>query len=89
MLDSIEGVGAEIRRLRVRRGWSAARLSREAHAASVHMIERGERTDPRLSQMVAIAQALGTTVDAIVERARKDSRRVEVVREKLRGGGRR
>lgn len=69
MSIAIAGIGAEIRRLRLKKGWSAARLSREAKAASVAMLERGERLDPRLSQIVAIARALGVTVDAIVDKS--------------------
>jgi transcriptional regulator with XRE-family HTH domain len=65
-------VGANIRELRKKRGWSREKLAAEARISFQTLIraETG-KTRPRLENMVSIADALDVTLDALVGRAAK------------------
>lgn len=57
-----------LRRLRGLRGWSRERLAAEA-GVSLSTIWRAERgTYPRVEHLIAIAEALGTSTDAVLGR---------------------
>ncbi len=60
--------GAKLARLRLEKGWSQQRLAVEAgvHVMTVSAAER-EAKEPLLATVEAIARALGTTVDDLLE----------------------
>jgi len=66
-------VRKRIRALRVAHGWSLEELSERAHLSqsSLSRIENGRRR-LSLDQLVALARALDTTVDRLVETATED-----------------
>jgi transcriptional regulator with XRE-family HTH domain len=70
-LDAL--VRARIRGLRLARGWSLDALAARCHLSpsTLSRIETGERRIA-LDQLVPLAQALGTTLDQLVESARDD-----------------
>lgn len=71
VLDAL--VRQRIRGLRVARGWSLDSLAARCHlsASTLSRIETGHRRIA-LDQLVALARALGTTLDSLVEPAEDD-----------------
>lgn len=67
-LSAHEVFAANLRRLRRRRGLSQEALGEEAgglHRTEISLLERGER-EPRLSTIVALAQALGVRAQTLI-----------------------
>jgi len=65
--DSLR-VAAAVRSARQRRGWSRETLAHESGLsfAAITQIETGRRTELRVSSLVALADALGVSVDYLV-----------------------
>lgn len=72
--DSLEAVTRQrLRSLRLARGWSLDELAKRAHIgpSTISRIETGHRRIA-LDQLVALARALGTTVDELLDERRGD-----------------
>jgi transcriptional regulator with XRE-family HTH domain len=80
-------LGRAIKDARTRRGLTQAQLARALGVQQnvVARLEDGGRPDPRLSTIVAIAQALGISIDALVAEAGLIAQpvRPDVARERL------
>jgi len=65
-----DSLGQRIRRARVRHGITQAELARRIGVSTNTMnnIETGETPDPRASRIKAIAEVLGVTTDALLNR---------------------
>jgi transcriptional regulator with XRE-family HTH domain len=61
-------IGPALRTARQRRGWSRDQLAARAgvSSAAITQIETGRRSDPRLSSLLALAGALGSSLDQLV-----------------------
>ena len=61
-------IGDKVRELRLAKGWSMARVDREANLTHGHcrLIESGRRTDVTLETARSIAEAFGVTLDELV-----------------------
>lgn len=70
-------LGERIDRLTAARGMTIYDLSEACGVSQpcLYRICTGESADPRVSTLVAIADALGVTVDSLVGRTRKPTRR--------------
>lgn len=68
--DLPASIGANVRRLRNGKGLTQERLAENADVSVslIQQIERGVK-DPRASTLVALAGALNTSVDSLVEEA--------------------
>ena len=68
-------IGRRIRQLRTERGITLDELATavDRAASQLSMIENGKR-EPKLTLLQAIARALGTTIDAVLEAAPLDER---------------
>jgi len=66
--DDALRVAAAVRAARLRRGWSRETLAHESGLsfAAITQIETGRRTELRVSSLVALADALGVSVDYLV-----------------------
>jgi transcriptional regulator with XRE-family HTH domain len=63
-------IGDHLRRLRNSKGWSQQKLAEEARLSFtvISKVEQGVTTDPSISSLVKIADALGVTLDEVVGR---------------------
>ncbi|MCU1357746.1 MAG: sle [Acidimicrobiales bacterium] len=63
--------GHDLRTIRERRGWARETLAFHAgiSVAAIAQIEAGRRPDPRLSTVIALAQALDVSVDRLTGRS--------------------
>ena len=68
VIPSGMSMGSEIKRLREIRGWSQSELAKHSkvNQPTLQRIEAGTRTDPSVSIVVRIAQALGTNVESLI-----------------------
>jgi transcriptional regulator with XRE-family HTH domain len=75
----------QLRTLRERRGWTRETLAHRAGVswAAIAQIEGGRRTDPRLSTVTALADALGVTVGQLSRRSWPPDRVEETLRHQL------
>lgn len=66
-----ERFAANLRRLRLKRGLSQEALGAEAdlHRTEISLLERGGR-EPRLSTLVRLSRALGTTISELLRGVR-------------------
>ena len=66
----MSSIADNLKRLRKAKGWSQNRLSNEAGLSltSVTKLEQGVTTDPVISTIVKIANALGVSLDDVVDR---------------------
>ena len=66
-----------LRRLRLERKWTQVELAKRAGTRPVRIaeLERRAVTDPRLSRVVALADALEVSVDELVGRSGKSKKR--------------
>jgi len=66
--DDALRVAAAVRAARLRRGWSRETLAHESGLsfAAIAQIETGRRTEVRVSSLIALADALGVSVDYLV-----------------------
>jgi transcriptional regulator with XRE-family HTH domain len=82
--EQLRSLGRRLRTLREARSWSLKRLSVESgvSVAAVQKIESGE-TKPSLLTALAIADALGESVDRLIAASRKASRISHAVRGNL------
>jgi transcriptional regulator with XRE-family HTH domain len=64
-------IGRDLRAIRERRGWARETLAHHAGISwgAIAQIEAGRRPDPRLSTVVALADALGIALDQLTGRA--------------------
>jgi transcriptional regulator with XRE-family HTH domain len=64
-------LGHHLRATRERRGWARETLAYHAgvSCAAIAQIEAGRRPNPRLSTVIALAEALGVTVEQLTNRA--------------------
>jgi transcriptional regulator with XRE-family HTH domain len=64
-----ENMGERLRELRDRAGLTQEALAHRAgvSAASIFRIEQGRPSDPKLSTLVALAEALGLTVGSLAD----------------------
>jgi transcriptional regulator with XRE-family HTH domain len=62
-------IGEKVRMERERRGWSQSELARRAKLTpqAVSLIEQGKRMTPGAETLLALATALGTTIDQLVD----------------------
>lgn len=62
--------GQKIAQMRQQRGWDQYELAKQAgvHPSVISRLERGVQEDARLSVVLAIADALGITVDELLSR---------------------
>jgi transcriptional regulator with XRE-family HTH domain len=79
--EHLRSVGRRLRSLREARRWSLKRLAGESGVsiAAIQKIESGE-SNPSLLTVLAIAEALGESVDRLVAASRKASQLSHVVR---------
>jgi transcriptional regulator with XRE-family HTH domain len=63
-------IADNLKRLRKAKGWSQHKLSNEAGLSltSITKLEQGVTTDPVISTIVKIANALGISLDELVDR---------------------
>ena len=66
--DSINSLPANLRAERARRNLSRHELARRANVSpsSIEFIESGRTTNPKLSTIQRIAEAMGLSVDSLV-----------------------
>jgi len=57
-----------LKRLRLKKGWSQERLAREAGISYITLvkIERGNIQNPKLETLMKLAKALGVSIDKLV-----------------------
>jgi len=57
-----------LKRLRLKKGWSQERLAREAGISYITFvkIERGNIQNPKLETLMKLAKALGVSIDKLV-----------------------
>ena len=57
-----------LKRLRLKKGWSQERLAREAGISYITLvkIERGNIQNPKLETLIKLAKALGVSIDRLV-----------------------
>ncbi|HEY7153115.1 MAG TPA: helix-turn-helix transcriptional regulator [Gemmataceae bacterium] len=69
--EPVPNIGKRVRQLRIDRGLSQQALATAAglSISVVTTIEQGQRDDPRISTVVALARALGIGVDALLSDA--------------------
>jgi DNA-binding XRE family transcriptional regulator len=79
--SDISMIGHVVRSLRVERHWSIERLAQQANLSksALHHIEAGD-AEPRLTSIIALAEAFGEPIEDIVERARRASKILKVSR---------
>ncbi len=65
----MNGIGLRIREARSKRGWSQNELASRAGVKqpTLQRIEAGLRLDPSIRTIAALAVALGSTIDALVD----------------------
>ena len=65
----MNGIGQRIREARSKRGWSQNELASRAGVKqpTLQRIEAGLRLDPSIRTIAALAVALGSTIDALVD----------------------
>ena len=66
----MSSIADNLKRLRKSKGWSQHKLSNEAGLSltSITKLEQGVTTDPVISTIVKIANALGISLDELVDR---------------------
>jgi transcriptional regulator with XRE-family HTH domain len=71
MTEPLPAIGQRVRQLREAAGMSQQALAVAAGLSMsvVAQLEQGQREDPRISTVAALARALGVTVDAILSGA--------------------
>jgi transcriptional regulator with XRE-family HTH domain len=69
--DNVTLLGSTIRRLRDERGWTQGELAYHAGVDQSHVsrIESGATKDTKVSTIIAIARALGVTIDELTGRS--------------------
>jgi len=79
--EHVRSLGRHMRGLREARRWSVRRLSERSglSVAAIRKIEAGQ-ADPRLSSVLLLAEALGESIDRLVENIRDVRSAVQVTR---------
>lgn len=80
-MDDLDAFIANVKRLLEKRGWNQNDLARKAGIRATTLSAMMRRLhDPGFAKMIAIAEALGTTVAALLERDQDYFRHLENVR---------